>query len=224
MRIHHKAMFTLMRPFLAVAMRRPNLIMIIGCMRSGSSLLSHILTTSPEISGFGESHVRYKSREDLLRLAYWILRFRGQWPSRHRYLLDKVLHDSHIPDVAALASWCNLKVIVLHRDRGANAVSLQRLFKSDLSQAEAYYDERQFEIANLLKRLPSDVEVMNTTYEGITESTEAELSRLRDFLGLQAPLSSEYQLHAASGRWGIGDGSAKLSSGKIVSAASRKGD
>ncbi|MGV2388843.1 MAG UNVERIFIED_CONTAM: sulfotransferase [Microcystis novacekii LVE1205-3] len=43
-------------------------------MRSGSSLLTHILNSNPEIIGFGETHLVYESEQDFKALMfqlYW---------------------------------------------------------------------------------------------------------------------------------------------------------
>ncbi|MDY7013544.1 MAG: sulfotransferase family protein, partial [Cyanobacteriota bacterium] len=41
---------------------------ILSHMRSGSSLLTHILNSNPEIIGYGETHLQYSSEADFKRL------------------------------------------------------------------------------------------------------------------------------------------------------------
>lgn len=82
---------------------RPNQILfMLGHMRSGSSLLTHILNTNPEISGFGESHLKYSTKEDFKELIYQVHQTLGKWQVDEKYILDKILHDSHLVDETLL--------------------------------------------------------------------------------------------------------------------------
>ncbi len=44
------------------------ILFLLSHMRSGSSLLSHILVTNPEIAGFGETHIKYSVEDDFEKL------------------------------------------------------------------------------------------------------------------------------------------------------------
>ena len=69
------------------------ILFVLSHMRSGSSLLTHILNSNPEIIGYGETHLDYESEKDFKALmfrVYWRLRDLNM---NHTYLLDKVLHD-----------------------------------------------------------------------------------------------------------------------------------
>ena len=51
---------------------------VLGHMRSYSSLLCHILGSHPQINGYCETHVKYRSRFDLLRLRSRVVKLTGE--------------------------------------------------------------------------------------------------------------------------------------------------
>lgn len=215
MRLHHRLLYALVYPALAASLKRPRLVLVLGCMRSGSSLLTHLLSSHPEILGFGEAHVRYDKPSRVVELGYWLLRFRRRWPGGARYLLDKVLHENHLPDVAMLAARTDLKIIMMTRGPAGNIDSLERMFAGK-GDADDYYRKRIAELLALVDRVPSSTPFLALSYEALTVDPERELARMSAFLGLASPLTRAYSLNAASGRWGVGDGSANIRAGEIL--------
>jgi hypothetical protein len=65
---------------------------VLGHMRSYSSLLCHILGSHPQIDGYCETHIKYRTRLDLLRLRSRVVKLTGE-PLRGRYVLEKMLHN-----------------------------------------------------------------------------------------------------------------------------------
>lgn len=215
MRLHHRILYALAYPALAASLARPRLILVLGCMRSGSSLLTHVLSSHPDILGFGESHVRYEKPSSVVEVGYWHLRFRRRWPGGARYLLDKVLHENHLPDVAMLEARTELKIVMMVRGPQGNIASLRRMFAGK-GDPDDYYQKRFAELGALVARIPATTPFHALSYEALTAAPDRELARLSAFLGLEAPLSRNYQLNEASGRWGVGDGSAMIRSGEIL--------
>ncbi len=74
-------------------------IFILSHMRSGSSLLTKIVSNNPEVNGYGETHLRYLSRKDFGSSTGKILFVnRGSTKTgRERYILDKLLHNYLLP-------------------------------------------------------------------------------------------------------------------------------
>lgn len=216
MRLHHRLLYALVYPALAASLKRPRLVLVLGCMRSGSSLLTHLLSSHPEILGFGEAHVRYDKPSRVIELGYWLVRFRRRWPGGVRYLLDKVLHENHLPDVAMLASRTDLKIILMTRGPAGNIASLEKMFAGG-GDADDYYRKRIAELSALVDRVPSSTPFLALSYESLTADPDRELARMSAFLGLGSPLSRAYSLNEASGRWGVGDGSANIRAGEILS-------
>ena len=217
--IAHRAGMTLHRTMMRPLMRKPRLLLVLGVMRSGSTLLSHILMGNPRLKGFGEAHVAYTSPDALLDLAYWVFRFTGRYPRQGDYLFDKVLHGGHIPDIKQLAAFADLHVIFLLRDPATNARSLRAMFARQPSSAETDVDAlliKRYDELNLVAgALPKEVPQAVITYEDLTTDPDRPLEFLGRFLGLDVPLSRQYKVPRWSGRWGIGDGSANIALGEI---------
>src|SRR4051812_40983666 len=74
------------------APRERRYLLLLSHMRSYSSLLAHVLGSSPEVDGYGETLLRYQLPLDLWRLRRQVRRSTGQ-PLRGTWLLDKVLHN-----------------------------------------------------------------------------------------------------------------------------------
>ena len=119
---------------------------ILAHMRCGSTALSNVLCSRPEVSGYGEAHVAYRGEADLGALVVNQAR-RWAWRPRARYLFDKILHSRH--DGAAPPGFFRARAIVLAREPEPAIASIRRLFeglgKSDYgtdAAAAEYYAER----------------------------------------------------------------------------------
>ncbi|HUD90534.1 MAG TPA: sulfotransferase family protein, partial [Sphingobium sp.] len=71
-----------------------NCLFVLAHMRCGSTALSNILCSRPDVSGYGESHVRHDGQGALGRLAMNQMR-RGGWKPQAPILFDKILHSRH---------------------------------------------------------------------------------------------------------------------------------
>ena len=77
-----------------VFLSRRSYILVLGHMRSYSSVLCHILGSHPEIAGYAEMHLSYRNVLGLLRLRSGVFRPLGcVLPGR--FVLDKVLRDEY---------------------------------------------------------------------------------------------------------------------------------
>jgi hypothetical protein len=164
--------------------------------------------------------VRYEKPSSVVELGYWLLRFRRRWPGGARYLLDKVLHETHLPDLAMLAARTDLRIVMMVRAPAGNIASLRKMFAGK-GDADDYYQKRFAELSALVDRIPPGTPFHALSYEALTADPDRELKRLSAFLGLGTPLSRNYQLNEASGRWGVGDGSANIRSGEILARTER---
>jgi hypothetical protein len=70
---------------------RNEFLFVLGHMRSGSTLLCHLLCNSDEIIGFGETHNNYRRRSDLAKLLTSVRASTGKNPFKYRYVLDKIV-------------------------------------------------------------------------------------------------------------------------------------
>jgi hypothetical protein len=191
---------------------------LLATMRSGSSLLSSILCSHPEILGFGETHPVYDGTDKMRELVARVSRahegrHEGRLPAR--YVLDKLLHDGLIRDPGVLEG-IDLTCVFLLREPRRTIESLVHQLDSTLDDAFNYYRERLINLERYARAFPRSAFV---TYEGLIEDPGGTLERLAGFLGLASPLSAEYRLQPLHGVKGVGDRSGRLEAGRILSEA-----
>jgi len=207
-----------------LSMRRANgerrYLLLLSHMRSYSSLLAHLLGSSPEIDGYGETLLRYRHALDLWRLRREIRRSTGH-PLRGRWLLDKVLHNTIRP-LDRLVDGARIDVLIFVRKPESTLRSLLSLAarkgpSEGFNSPEVccdYYIER-------LHRLRADGErygerALYFDAEVLIERPQAVLGAVAPWLGLTAPLSTRYQVGARSGEEGFGDWSENIRAGQVL--------
>lgn len=187
---------------------------LLATMRSGSSLLTSILGSHPEILGYGETHVVYDRPEKVQELAARVRRAHdGREPAR--YVLDKLLHDGLVRDPGVLEG-IDLTCVFLLREPRRTIESLVHQLDSTLDDAFAYYRERLLHLELYARAFPRSAFL---TYEGLIADPAGTLARLTRFLDLGSPLSSEYRLPPLHGVKGVGDRSGRLEAGRILAEA-----
>lgn len=191
---------------------------LLATMRSGSSLLSSILSSHPEILGYGETHVVYDGTDKMREL---VARVRHAHEGHHqgrepaRYVLDKLLHDGLIRDPGVLEG-IDLTCVFLLREPRRTIESLVHQLDSTLDDAFNYYRERLLNLERYARAFPRSAFL---TYERLIENPAGTLERLAGFLDLSSPLSSEYRLQPLHDRKGVGDRSGRLAAGRVLSDA-----
>jgi len=182
-------------------------VFLFGHMRCGSTALSNVLCSRPEISGYGEAHVAYADRSALGRLAV-NQRRRGAFRPGARHLFDKVLHSRY--DCAAHAGLLRARALFLVRAPLPSILSIRTLFARIGSDeyptdeaAAAYYEERLGQLARLWAAFPAHRR-LGTTYEELTAGPDPFLARASAHLGLDPPLANHYTAPARLAR-GSGD-------------------
>ena len=201
-----------------------NCIFILAHMRCGSTALSNVLCSRPDVSGYGEAHIRYDGKGALGRLALNQMR-RDAWRPEAAYLFDKILHSRH--DGAASSEFFDARAIFLVRRPDETIRSIvdlftrleRRAYDAPL-KAAAYYMERLEALAALWQRFPSQRR-FGLTHEALMRDPDLSLARMSGHLRFQPPLENRYTSPAASRGGGAGD---PLVSGlhcRIVSGLSR---
>ena len=189
-------------------------IFILGHQRTGSSLLTQIICSHPEVAGFGETHTPYRSRGDLRRLRGEVFRIHGRflrWESR---VLDKVLFNNLLPD-PQIVDAPDIRWIFMLRDPVRTMRSMVDMFGNEGRQVQ-YYLERVEWLRSAAVRLGSEKRSFFTTYDRLIRDAPEELSALSKFLDLSPPLRQEYELQPRAGMEGVGDSSERIKSGKII--------
>lgn len=191
---------------------------LLSHMRSYSSLLAHVLGSNEEIDGYGEMHLRYRSRIDLLRLRWRVRRSVGA-PLHGRWLLDKMLHNKIRAPWRLLPPERWRTIIFLRRP----AATLRSLVASmpDAGRQHAAHSQLccDYYVARL-HRLRSDGESLGARAlyldaDALTRRTETTLAFLGNWLALQAPLQASYRLFPHTGESGIGDPTGSILTGRI---------
>jgi hypothetical protein len=203
-------------PYQIFLRREPyKILLILSHMRSGSSLLTHILATNPEIIGYGETHLKYQTEADfkaLLQKVYWAVR---GYQMHHTYVLDKLLHDSKLtPEILRSPQ---IYMIFLVREPVATIASLLKL-KTDWTEAKAldYYIKRLGTLEQYAKISQEPQRKLFLTYSDLLERSEKSLALLRSFLQVRSPFAENYQVLPTTGFKGVGDSSDKIKAGHIV--------
>jgi len=194
-------------------------IFILSHIRSGSSLLSALLSSHPAISGYGETHIQYRTAADLRHLRSKVLARKRRFPRLgcERYILGKVLHSSLTTGVSS-AFWLSGKVrpVFLVREPGGTVRSMFRSLGHSESAVRAYYLNRLPELAENLRSISTVLQPMVITYTDLTTRSKETLWALQEYLGLTQPLSETYSITRQTGIKGVGDTSELIRSGRIL--------
>lgn len=198
---------------------------ILSHMRSGSSLLTHIVNANPAVIGYGETHVEYASTEDfntLLQKVYWQTQdFSGLGDLKnlrmdHAYVMDKVLHDKKFISEDFLHH-DQVYALFLLREPARSLNSILDL-KPHWNEQDAldYYCGRLRTLARYAQLIDTPQRMMVVTYEQMLDQTAAALTTLQGFLQTPVPFSEEYQVLKTTGMKGVGDPKGNIKAGKIV--------
>jgi hypothetical protein len=202
-----------------LGVRKPSVLLIMGHMRSGSTLLLHLLMTNSQVAALGEQNSRYAARDDLTRLAMKC-RLALRAPFRPlRYVVDQVNHTKFTPDIDFLRDPRVCLVFLLRTPEAsiASILELSRTFyrgAMSLSQAVEYYVERLEALRAIAQELSGTKPLALVRYETLARSPDATLAALATYLGLEAGFSTHYPIREFTGR--RGDPGRKISAGRVV--------
>lgn len=195
-------------------------IFILSHMRSGSSLLTHILTNNAEVFGYGECHVPQTGLQGLREASFKTTVRLRTLPPRDAWLLDKILHNSLPIDDGLLQSDSGRYVFLLRAPEATlrSLLSLRRWVKDSSirnpQQALTYYLTRLERLRQLASTIPADRALL-VHYEDLLQQTDGVLRSLERHLDLSSPLTEEYDVTRTTGRKSIGDPSPVIRSGTI---------
>ena len=178
--------------------RRPyEYLFILAHERSGSSLLAMLLGNNPEICGYGETTVNYRSPSDLQLLAgnnlYRLQPF--SMPGNERYMMDKLVYEEHlaVEDFPMLLE-TNPKVIFLIREPVGTLRSMMPSMNLNDTFAAVFYIRRLEILQEYAHQIGAGVNALLLTYEDLIIRTTETLNGLTAFLDLQVPLLTEYEV------------------------------
>jgi hypothetical protein len=214
-------------PYKVLGRKNPyKVIFILSHMRSGSSLLTHILASNPEVIGFGESHLKYSSELDFKKLMMKVYcqfqEFKNfpedltKFSMDHTYILDKVLHNQKFLDNSFLRSE-QIYTIFLIREPQRTFASLLDL-KPHWNQEDAfnYYGDRLLKLQEYAQIINNKKRTLLITHAQILNQTDRVLETLQNFLGTKVAFSEEYNILESTGKRDIGDYRGNIKAGKII--------
>lgn len=188
-------------------------------MRANTSLCGHIFGSNPEIEGYYELHIGYYSWRSRLRQK--LLYFADHKPKPEaKFLFDKVLHNEHSVAIGAFNK--GDRIVISLRKPEATIPSIVKLYQSidsshecaTLKGAQEYYCSRLKGLCDLSEQFKG--QYLYFKAEELVESPDSLLQQLTRWLGLKAPLTTEYQTFNKTGDKKAGDSSDNLKQGKIV--------
>ncbi|MCY2988524.1 MAG: sulfotransferase [Planctomycetota bacterium] len=193
-------------------------VFILGHMRSGSTLLLHILLSHPDIAGRGEQNTPYRTVRDLHRLAMTARFAQGPLLRRFRYVVDQINHDRFTPNEALLQD-SRVRLLFLIREPPASLssiVHLTRTFYAEwpMQRVADYYVQRLNTLARYAELSAHDGRALPLSYQALVADTSSTLGRLRAFLDLETGLSERYDMQPFTGC--RGDPSDTIRAGRIV--------
>lgn len=193
-------------------------VFIHGHMRSGSTVLLHILCSNPYLYGIGETHACYRSAVDVARLYRQIERTLGhRLPSTSIGIIDKLLHNrdfdaGHLPATTR-------HLFIVREPAGAVRSMCHPRFSpiANQTQAESYYVQRLLRLKALRQEVRTRGQPnLSLTHAELTQAPEPLLSRMTTWLALPQPLSAEYDMLPTTGQPVYGDTSTHIRSGRIL--------
>jgi hypothetical protein len=208
---------------------RNNFLFILGHMRSGSSLLCHLLCNSPDIIGFGEAHNSYRRRTDLAKLLAAVLHHTGENPLKYRYVLDKVVGQQHVIKPAVLTDRRTRYVFLVREPMRtiASIVAMRRMYHDETPQqlisfATNYYELRLTQLIELAQTIDNPERCLLVTHQQLLNETPFVFGALEEFLDLNTPLCEDYEILPTTGKPGMGDPTSSILRGTIDRSLPRK--
>jgi hypothetical protein len=210
-----------------LALARPKKhIFLLSHMRAYTSLMGHILGSSPLIEGYYEMHVGYYSWRSLVRQKMLYYREHKPKPGA-RYLFDKILHNDHQISSSVLARQ-DVFTLLSIREPALTIESIVKHYSkvnpshqfADPQYAAQYYLSRLNALSQYAAQLSGKYVYMDA--EAVTRDAGSTLEQLTVFLNLDIPLSPHYRTMKKTAQGNTGDHSPEISSGSIQNPSSKK--
>lgn len=195
----------------------PRIVWLLGHMRSGSTLLMHLLSSHPHVLGAGERNATYSSTRDLRRLTVDAAYLRRQLFRRYDWIVDQINHNRFLA-AEELLDHPDVYRVFLVREPLASLSSMVEvlgpLYGMTVRQAVAYYLDRLPALERYARRGVDGSRSFFLTYDDLVARPAEALPLLSSFLRLPTPLSDRYRRFDFTGR--RGDPSDRIASGRIL--------
>ncbi len=200
-------------------------IFLLSHMRANTSLISHILGSHPQISGYYEMHISYCTDDDLSKQKIILTENEGAEQlgrkRQHYYLFDKILHNDYKLLLDKLSSE-TFKILIAIRPPEQSIKSIIHLFrnKTELhpyanpANATEYYLDRIKELSRFCESYKNNYYYYDANL--IRTDSKKSLKRIQKWLALTVPLSEKYQVFSLTGQSRVGDSSENMTKGQII--------
>ncbi len=194
-------------------------VFIVSHMRSYSTVLSHILGSNPEISGYLEMHQGYKNYIDFMKLKIKIGLYVDK-KIKGPFLLDKILHNRYTLSPEILKRK-NVRVIfmlrnpkdTIHSILGLGTKGRENEWYGTPKKVFEYYYNRIKAIKSFASKYQGEALFIDS--ELFKKDPNTVLKLLTSWLRLSYPLSNNYQIFKYTGIPGYGDSSLNIMKGKF---------
>ena len=187
-------------------------------MRSGSTLVQHILAADSNLIAAGETKIVYKSVTDLRDLIFAVYSYNNHLGFFKKTIIEKCCHNELIENVDLILH-PRIKLIFLIREPLATISSLLNAkgfsYSDSISAASNYYMRRLENLQWIAGSLKAKSNAFFLTYDQLIDDKEKVLSSLSVFLGTQEPLGATYKIQNWTGVLGKGDYTENIQSGFI---------
>ena len=204
-------------------------IFLLSYMRSGSTLLSNLITSSDEICGFGETAIRYSVDNSYeLLLDKLSASSAGASLQGASFLFDKILHN-HLGFPFYHPRFQNSRYLILLRHPAYALSSMMKMPRyGNVSSASVRLNINQDYLFSRLCALEFAMatysfDFMVLSYESLVSDSSLVLERVSSFVGLSEVLSQDYVVDVNKMTWGVGDASDKIKEGRILPARTLEG-
>jgi len=201
-------------------------VFILAPMRSGTTLVNHILAAAPGVLTAGETHLTYETPRDLGRLVQKVYRYGRNASLRPATVVEKCVMNDLLRAPTVLAD-PRCRTVFMLRDPIATVGSLLALkgkgwpHADDPDDAASYFEARLAELRRQANVLAPTGRTFFLPYEALTRTPRPALDALGDFLDLRDPLREDYEAQRWTGVPARGDLSDTIRSGRITTRPRR---
>jgi len=201
----------------------PKKLLVLSHMRSGSSLLSQILISNPEVCGIGETFTKYYSDQEFIKVIANVHFSLRKLPVKETYIFDKILHP-HLLVNQDILNYDDIYLIFLIREPKGSLSSMLKLFPDwTEDRAYVYYTTRLEKLQEYAQLKEDKSQKMFITYEQLCgDENKVIFQMFQEMLQVQHPFTEKYEILRTTGRKFVGDPSGNIKAGKIIKKQSDK--
>jgi hypothetical protein len=203
-------------------------IFILSAMRSGSTLLQHIVGQHGHLLSAGETKIEYTHPDRLGELRDYLFEYQeipaDQRAADHWVFLEKCVHDRYLPATAPIEG-PSVRFLFIVRQPHPALSSLMELkgwpYAESVEAAHWYYTHRFQSLVRLAAGMRNPELAYFLTYEDFVARTAYHLDGMTQFLGYAEPLLPAYPRQKWTARLSLGDVSDTIRSQQVVSRIQR---